>query len=82
MKFKNKLLDMFSLMRFIRLLLLNNSIEEGALVLLRKAKIIETEKLLADATPKNTRKVTDMWVSAFHSFCPAEEEHLDLATCS
>ena len=42
----------------------------------------EIEKLMADATPKNTRKVTDMWVSAFHSFCPAEEEHLDLATCS
>ena len=42
----------------------------------------EIEKLLADATAKNTRKVTDMWVSAFHSFCPAEEENLDLATCS
>ena len=75
-----KLLQMFCRIPFVNLLLLDNGRGEELSFCCQSEE--ETEKLLVDATPKNTRKATDMWVSAFHSFCSAEEENLDVATCS
>lgn len=42
----------------------------------------EVEDLLKSAIPENTRKATEVWVSALKSFCAQEEIQLDMKTCS